>query len=45
MRSAIQGDIWMNINIGDELRRSKGRVLGMAIAVGLVSALPAFAET
>ena len=35
----------MNMNIGNELRRSKGRVLGMAIAVGLVSALPAFAET
>ncbi|TKB63362.1 MAG: leucine--tRNA ligase [Nitrospira sp.] len=45
MRSAIQGDISMKINIGDERRRSKGRVLGMAIALGLVSALPAFAET
>ncbi len=28
----------MNINIGDELRRSKSRVLCMAIALGLVSA-------
>jgi hypothetical protein len=28
----------MNINSGDELRWSKSRVLGMAIALGLVSA-------
>lgn len=35
----------MNMNIGHELRRFKSRVLCMAIAVGLVSALPAFAET
>lgn len=28
----------MNANIGAELRRSKSRVLGMTIALGLVSA-------